>query len=79
MSNPDIQRAIDQSIDSYLAHLDGQHSGQLYALMIGEAEAALLRNVLRRCDNNQSQAAKLLGITRNTLKKKMCAHGLYKL
>jgi DNA-binding NtrC family response regulator len=41
------------------------------------AERAMIAEALKRCDNNQSQAAKQLGLERSTLQYKMKKHGLH--
>jgi DNA-binding protein Fis len=51
-------------------------SANLYDLMIGLVEKPLLRAVLRETDGNQVRAAQILGINRNTLRKKLTEHGI---
>ena len=61
------------------AKLDGQGGGMLndlYARLLDEFENPLLQAVLARTDGNQSRAAQILGINRNTLRKKLLHHGL---
>ena len=43
----------------------------LHSLMVRELEKPLIKHVLKKTDNNQSKAADILGLNRNTLKKKM--------
>lgn len=57
------------------SHVDAPE-GQLYKTVMGVIEAKLLDSILRTKSGNQVQAAKTLGINRNTLRKKMAAHGL---
>jgi two-component system nitrogen regulation response regulator GlnG len=51
-------------------------SANLYDLLIGLVERPLLRAVLRETGGNQLRAAALLGINRNTLRKKLRQLGL---
>jgi two-component system nitrogen regulation response regulator GlnG len=51
-------------------------SANLYDLMVGLVEKPLLRAVLRETGGNQVRAAQLLGINRNTLRKKLTEHGI---
>jgi DNA-binding protein Fis len=44
--------------------------------MIGLVEKPLLRAVLRETASNQVRAAQILGINRNTLRKKLLEHGI---
>jgi len=54
-----------------------QHaSANLYDLMLGLVEKPLFRAVLRETRGNQVRAAHLLGINRNTLRKKLKEHGI---
>jgi two-component system nitrogen regulation response regulator GlnG len=43
----------------------------LYGAILADVERALLRAVLRHTDGNQVKAAEILGINRNTLRKKL--------
>ncbi len=53
----------------------GQRS-DLHPLAVGTVERVLLELVLQRMGGNQLKAAKLLGINRNTLKRKLDEHGV---
>ena len=71
-----IRAAIEHSIAEYYA-LHENHDERitgLYDLIISEAEHAIISHIMQRCRDNQSHAAKILGITRNTLKKKLTQH-----
>jgi hypothetical protein len=56
--------------------LGRRESANLYDLLIGLVERPLLRAVLRETGGNQLRAAALLGINRNTLRKKLRQLGL---
>jgi DNA-binding protein Fis len=49
----------------------GKGKGQVYSMVIGSAEKELIEKVLKRTFGNQSIAAKILGINRNTLRTKI--------
>ena len=50
--------------------------GRLYRSIMARVEQPLLRHALELCGGNQLKAAKLLGINRNTLRKKLKEHGI---
>lgn len=50
----------------------------LYDVVVQEAEKPLIELVLKKTRYNQSKAAAILGLNRNTLKKKMVALNLCK-
>jgi two-component system, NtrC family, nitrogen regulation response regulator GlnG len=76
--------AVDATLEEILEHrlldcvrgLREQSSANLYDLMVGLVEKPLLRAVLRETEGNQVRAAQLLGINRNTLRKKLREHGI---
>ena len=56
--------------------LRARASANLYDLMTSLVEKPLFRAVLRETGGNQVRAAQLLGINRNTLRKKLKEHGI---
>ncbi len=69
-----LEVAIVHQLDQYFAQLNGAQPHPLYPLVVDAVEKTLLTYAMDRCDNNQLQAARLLGINRNTLRKKLVAH-----
>lgn len=78
----DSQRAAPLSqcaraaVDAYLTNMAGHEIEDLYALVMQEVERPLFELVLQHTQGNLSQAARLLGLTRNTLRKRLIAHGI---
>jgi len=75
---PVAQDALVADILPHLERMVGavQEESDLYRQVVGAVEAPLLRLVLARTHGNQLQAAKLLGINRNTLRKKLREAGI---
>lgn len=66
-----IETVVSQAVSNYLDNLRGFTSDlDLHRLVTGSAEKALICTVLKRV-KNQSEAAKQLGISRITLRKKI--------
>ena len=72
----DICRTIDRSLDEYFRKLDGEAPSGIYDMVIGHVERALLANVMERANGNQTQAADILGVNRNTLRAKLTKYKL---
>lgn len=71
-----LRDSVKASIERYFTHLDGQHVTNLYDIVIAEVEEPLLQTVMRITGGNQSLAARLLGLSRGTLRKKLEQFGL---
>jgi Fis family transcriptional regulator len=71
-----IRRSVQSALELYLGDLDGHQVNDLYHMVLGEVEPALLNVVMQHVDGNQTQAAEMLGITRATLRKKLKQYGL---
>lgn len=74
--NSKLSQAITESLDEYFLHLDGQPPHAIYEMVLNCVEKPMLEYILNKVGGNQSKAATILGINRNTLRKKMA---LYKL
>ena len=72
----ELSRTVRRAIDSYFRDLDGQKPHAIYEMVIHCVERPMIESVLRLADGNQSRAAEILGLNRNTLRKKMKEHGL---
>ena len=68
--------AINESLDDYFMHLDGQPPHAIYDMVLGCVEKPMLEYILNKAGGNQSKAAEILGLNRNTLRKKMAQYGL---
>jgi nitrogen regulation protein NR(I) len=65
---------IEQMISDFVARIftvEQKEKNNLYEVIIKTAEKILIKEVLKRCKYNQSKAAKILGIHRNTLRRKI--------
>ncbi|WP_304986062.1 DNA-binding transcriptional regulator Fis [Coxiella-like endosymbiont] len=70
--------SVQQSLQNYFAHLDGHDPANLYNMVLAEMEVPLLKVVMRYTNGNQSKAAKILGISRGTLRKKLAIYQIDK-
>ncbi|MDR1423441.1 MAG: Fis family transcriptional regulator [Azoarcus sp.] len=68
--------AVVRSLTQYFQDLDGQSPVPIYDMVIKCVERPMLAFVLERASGNQSVAAQLLGINRNTLRRKLVDHDL---
>jgi Fis family transcriptional regulator, factor for inversion stimulation protein len=67
----EIGRSVENSLEEYFRKLDGEPPHDIYDMVIGHVERALLASVLARANGNQSQAADMLGLNRGTLRSKL--------
>jgi two-component system nitrogen regulation response regulator GlnG len=71
-----LEEIIERRLMECVRGLREHASANLYDLMIALVEKPLLRAVLRETGGNQVRAAQILGINRNTLRKKLTEHGI---
>ena len=76
MSKKNIEECVRESLEAYFRDLRGTEPGALYDMVVRTVEKPLLECVMAQCGGNQSKAAAVLGLNRNTLRKKLVQHGL---
>ena len=72
----EIGRSVEKSLDEYFRRLDGEPPHGVYDMVIAHVERALLASILDRSNGNQTHAAEMLGLNRNTLRAKLAKYKL---
>ena len=67
---------VKHSLEQYFDDLNGQPAAELYDLVVRQVEQPLVEIVMRETGGNVSKAARVLGINRATLRKKLDKYGL---
>jgi len=67
---------VKQTVELYLSQLSGHDAVGLHAMVISEVEKPLLETALEHSGYNQTKAAKSLGLSRSTLRKKLDQYGI---
>lgn len=73
---PTLRETVQTSIRNYLQDMGDSEAEDLYQILLSEVEPPLIEEVLRFTDFNQSKAARILGITRNTLRSKLLRYDI---
>ena len=68
---PALQEIVYNIVNRFLAENKGKNINDLYDMILSEVEPPLLQAVMERRRGNQLQAAKILGISRGTIRKKL--------
>ncbi len=71
MNNCELANSVHLSLEQYFKDLDGQPPHAVYNMVLGCIEKPLLEHIMQRASGNQSKAAEILGLNRNTLRKKL--------
>lgn len=71
-----MRDAISKVLERYFEHLSGEPPHNLHRLFTEESEAPLVEATLKYTNNNKVHAAKILGLARGTLRKKIHHLGL---
>jgi two-component system nitrogen regulation response regulator GlnG len=66
-----FENFLEEKLSDLVDRLGGLDKGDIYDMVIQRVEKPLLTLVLRKTEGNQVRAAQLLGINRNTLRKKI--------
>ena len=76
MSQHDLGKCVVTALEQYFRDLDGESPSAIYDMVLKSVEKPMLEVVLAKAGSNQTVAAEMLGINRNTLRKKLTEHQL---
>ena len=76
-TNPhSLSNQVTVTLESYFATLDTESATDVYEMVIQQVEKPMIEFILAQTAQNQSKSAQILGINRNTLRKKMQIYDL---
>ncbi len=70
----ELARCVRKTLESYFCDLDGETPSGVYDMVIRCVEKPLIEVILNHTGGNQTVAAGILGLNRNTLRKKIQTH-----
>ena len=76
MSQHDLGQCVINALEQYFRDLDGEQPSAIYDMVLKSVEKPMLEVVLAKAGTHQTLAAEMLGINRNTLRKKLTEHQL---
>ena len=71
-----LEESVRLSLEQYFSDLGDTDPSDVYEMVIRCVERPILEVAMERSQHNQSKAAQMLGMTRNTLRKKLIFHKL---
>lgn len=69
--HPSLEEAVNRSLEKYFKDLEGAPAQGIYDMVLRVVERPMLEVVMRQAGGNQLRASEMLGINRNTLRKKL--------
>ncbi len=73
---PTLAQAVESSLKHYFDSLNGELPTRLHQMVIFEVEKSLFESVMGLTEGNQTRAAQVLGINRNTLRSRLAKFDL---
>jgi Fis family transcriptional regulator, factor for inversion stimulation protein len=67
----DLADAVRRALERYFKDMDGEKPTSIHEMVLKNVEKPMIETVLRFAEGNQTLAAEMLGINRNTLRSKM--------
>jgi Fis family transcriptional regulator len=69
--NTELADAVRRALERYFRDMEGETPTAIYHMVLKNVEKPMIETVLGKAEGNQTAAAAMLGIDRNTLRKKM--------
>ena len=76
MSTNDLADCVRRTLNRYFRDLEGEKPSDIYDMVLRNVERSMMETVLKHADGNQTVAAEMLGINRNTLRRKLTEYDL---
>ncbi len=67
--NMSIAESVAGNLERYFHDLEGEKPGAVYDMVLAQVEKPMLQVVMAQTKGNQTAAAEILGINRNTLRR----------
>ena len=67
----ELADCVKRSLERYFKDMDGEKPTSSYDMVLKNIEKPMIETVLGKANGNQTLAAEMLGINRNTLRSKM--------
>jgi Fis family transcriptional regulator len=67
----DLAESVRRALERYFRDMDGERPSDIYDMVLKNVEKPMIETVLGKAAGNLTLAAAMLGIDRNTLRKKM--------
>jgi Fis family transcriptional regulator len=71
----ELASTVRKVMRQYFKDLEGEKCSGIYEMVVAAVEKPMLEVVMNQAQGNQTRAAQLLGLNRNTLRKKLKQHG----
>ena len=71
-----LKYQVGLALRRYFKELDGNKATNVFEMVIKEVEKPMLEEVMKFCNGNKSQASKILGINRVTLRTKLTQYNI---
>ena len=72
----EIADCVRRTLNRYFRDLDGEMPTAIYDMVLKNVEQSMLAVVMHHANDNQTVAAEMLGINRNTLRRKLTEYDL---
>lgn len=72
----ELGSGVKIALEEYFKDLDGEPPHAIYEMVLACVEKPMIEFVLQHAGGNQSKTAEMLGLNRNTLRKKMQQYGI---
>ena len=77
-ANNPLSNNVTATLEDYFSMLDEETPTDVFQMVLGQVEKPMIEFVLNKTEFNQTKTADILGINRNTLRKKIKQYEIIK-